>query len=324
MKVFRGTVELPKPLAASTVAIGNFDGVHLGHRQIFRLLAERSRKLGLPSVVYTFKPHPAKLLSPALAPSLLTSYEEKLELIAACDVDIVIEEPFTPHFAALTAQEFVNRRLVDALGVKTVFVGRDFSFGKDRGGDPDVLARLGRLLYFETVVAPPFKLRGMVVSSTKVREFVLEGRLRGATLMLGRPFSLSGHVVEGFRRGRRLGFPTANIEPEGELIPKRGVYVCRLRRHRLDRDYDAVVNVGFNPTFGDQRLTVEAYVLDFADDLYGERVRLAFLARIRDEIRFAGPTELTAQIASDIEAARAILKSPGNGAEEAQKISSPE
>lgn len=293
------------------VAIGNFDGVHLGHRQIFEACRSRAGAAGVPSAVLTFDPHPARVLSPDLAPPLIVSPARKLELIAEAGIEVAIVEPFTRELASRAPDDFAQHILVDALGAREVAVGYDFTFGRQRSGTTAVLAELGERLGFGVTIVPQFSRDGIVCSSTKIREFLMEGRVEGAALLLGRPPELTGTVVVGKGRGRTIGVPTANVAVEAELLPRAGVYAA-LAFPDADRSRPgraAVVNVGTAPTFnpGSQALTVEAHLLDTSEDLYGRRLALDLAARLREERRFPSVEALTTQIAADIQEARARL-----------------
>lgn len=309
MDVFRKAPPLPRPLRRPVVAIGNFDGVHLGHERLFEVTRARAAAVGGEAVVLTFEPHPAKLLAPALAPPLLTTPEQKLERIAACGIEVCVVLPFTRELAAQSPDEFVRGIIVDGLGAREVVVGYDFTYGHKRAGNVDTLRTEGTRLGFAVHVVPPVTVEGIVASSTKIREFVHEGNVTGARLLLGRPYAVDGRVVRGAGRGRPLGVPTANVATENELLPRPGVYAARVGI--LDGSgarLGAVVNLGTNPTFvADGRLSLEAHLLDWEGDLYDRRVRVEFLAWLRPEERFPGPEALVAQIRRDIEAARAHL-----------------
>ena len=302
---------LPRPLVAPVVALGNFDGVHLGHAALLAETRRQAAERGGESVVLTFDPHPARLLSPRLAPPLITTTERKLALIAERGIDACVVEPFDRALAALGPEEFVDEVLVRALGARAVCVGYDFTFGKDRAGRVETLRALGASRGFDVTVIPPFSVDGIVCSSTKVREFVLEGQVTGAALLLGRDFSIDGEVVRGAGRGRTIGVPTANARPLTELLPQRGVYAGWVRLPApWDQVHDAAINVGENPTFnatGGAAVTIEPHLLDFSGaDLYGSRIEVAFTQRLRDERRFSSVEELVAQIRQDIEAARQV------------------
>lgn len=305
MDTFRGHTSLPRRLRHAVVAIGNFDGVHRGHAHIFHEARRLAAEVGGESVVLTFDPHPAKVLAPAYAPPLITPLGRKLELIAAEGIDVTVVEPFDRAFASKAAEEFVRGVLVDGLGAKHVVVGYDFTFGKKRSGNVQLLGQLGTELGFGLTVVPPVSVDGIVCSSTKVREFVLEGRVDGASLVLGRAPEVEGEVVHGDGRGKSIGVPTANVRCETELLPKTGVYAGWAERLADGRRWIAAINVGTNPTFVEgQSVRVEAHLIDCDEDLYGQRLRVGFVARLRDEERFPSREALVAQIKSDVEATR--------------------
>ncbi len=308
METFRGHNALPRRLDHPVVAIGNFDGVHRGHAHLFAQARQRAAELHGEAVVLTFDPHPAKVLAPSYAPPLITPLGRKLELIAATGVDVTVVEPFDRAFAARSPEAFVGEVLVAGLGAAHVVVGYDFTFGQKRSGTTETLAALGRAHGFGSTVVPPVSVDGIVCSSTKVREFVLEGRVDGAALLLGRDPEVQGEVVRGDGRGRTIGVPTANLRCETELVPKTGVYAGWAEHLGDGRRWTAAINVGTNPTFVEaQRVSVEAHLLDCDEDLYGARLRLGLVRRLRDEERFASKEALVEQIRRDIEATRATL-----------------
>ena len=270
-------------------------------------------------LVLTFDPHPARVLAPALAPPLILSMERRAELLGAAGADIVVVEPFTREFAAIEAEAFAIEVLRSDLHAAHVVVGYDFSFGKGRKGDTAMLETLGAQAGFGVAVVRRVSVHGLTCSSTKVREFALEGRVEGAEVLLGRPFELTGAVSKGAGRGRVIGFPTANLLPDSELIPKAGIYAARARilddgvggagGVELSGDsWACAVSIGTNPTFvRDGAMTVEGYLLDFAGDLYGRRIRLEFVQRLRDERRFDSVEALTAQIGLDVASTRELV-----------------
>jgi riboflavin kinase/FMN adenylyltransferase len=295
------------PLA---LAIGNFDGVHRGHQELVHVARARAAATGATAGVLTFTPHPARVFAPALAPPLIVSLDRRLQLLGQAGADVAIVEEFTPALAAVEAEDFVRDVLVAGLGAREVVVGWDFSFGRGRRGTPALLRDVGAELGLGVTVVPPVTVGGLVCSSTKVREFVLEGRVEGAALLLGRPAEVQGAVVRGAGRGRGLGIPTANVAPEAELVPKVGIYAARA--HVLDAaggiasTHRAALSIGSNPTFvAAGAVTVEAYLLDFDGDLYDKRLRLEVLHRLRDERRFDSVEALLAQIAADVAETRA-------------------
>ncbi len=310
MDVFHGTATLDRALREPVVAIGNFDGVHRGHAALIDLAVTQASARGGEAVVLTFEPHPARVLAPGLAPPLLTSLERKLALLAARGVGATVIEPFTRELAGHTAAAFVEETLCKRLGMREVVVGFDFTYGAQRLGNVATLGAAAGVHRFKVHVVAPLAVDGLVASSTKIREFVLEGNVAGAALLLGRAFDVEGTVMRGAGRGRGLGVPTANVAVEGELCPRPGVYTVTLTR--LDAAgtpvHDAVANLGTNPTFAragaSGALSLEAHLLDWDGDLYGQRVRVAFHGRLRDEQRFSSAAALVTQIHADIQEAR--------------------
>ena len=292
------------------MAIGNFDGVHLGHRALLEEALRITRSSGGESVALTFDPHPARFFAPSLAPPMLAPLGRRIELLQEAGAEVVLVEPFTAEFAGILAEDFVENVLVKDIGARHVVVGADFSFGKNRRGNTNLLASVGRRLGMGVSVVPQVTANGLVCSSTKIREFVLEGRVEGANLLLGRPFEIDGKVVRGVGRGRTLGIPTINIAHGGEILPRPGVYAGRARRIEGDPTwFAAAISIGSNPTFakpGDPELFVEAHLLDFAGDLYDTTMRLAFVAQLREQRRYASVDELVAAIQSDIARTREI------------------
>ncbi len=300
MKVYASVLEASGgELRGSAVCLGNFDGVHLGHRALF----EEAKRHG-PAVALTFTPHPGKVLQPDLAPRLITLQARKLELFEEAGLAAAVCQPFSVEYARTPAEDF-ERALFDGLGARAAVVGADFTYGAKRAGTVHTLEAAAATRGALVVVVPPVAIDGVVVSSSKVREYVLEGRVEAATRLLGRPFDLDGTVVPGAGRGRTIGFPTANIDTQNELRPAAGVYAVRVRDGATW--HGAAANIGVKPTFGGTEVTIEAHLLDFHGDLYGRRVRVQFLERLRPERRFASASELSGQIARDLEAARAAV-----------------
>lgn len=305
MKIVRDIDELRSPIKNAVVTIGNFDGIHLGHREIFRRVVSRSRQTGGTSVVYTFVPHPLKILAPDRAPALINTYAEKELLIEASCIDVLICAPFTRELADLPAHRFVRELLVDKVGVTHLVVGYDYLFGKGRSGDIHLLRRMGEYLGFSVEVLEPIATGGEIYSSTRVREMIRQGSVAEVVQVLGRHYTFEGRVVHGFGRGSQLGFPTANLKTDKELMPPAGVYAVKVKRG--DRLYDGVMNLGQNPTFGAAGYFIEAHILDFSGDLYGNDLRVYFVERLREEKRFDGPQALREAIQEDIRKARQIL-----------------
>lgn len=298
---------LASPGAVAT--LGNFDGVHRGHQALVRSAVEDARRLGAPSVVLTFEPHPLKVLAPARAPSLLLSHKDKMELLQSLGVDVVVIQKFDAAFASLSALDFVARVLVERLRIKKIWVGRDLRFGQGRKGNVDDLQRWGAENGFDVGVVEPVLLDGVRVSSSRVRQLVEAGRVDEAAPILGRYHFVSGKVVGGQRRGKDLGFPTANIARRTEVLPADGIYATLFQRG-AKRHFSAS-SIGTNPTFGGAPRTVESFLLDFDGDLYGEPVKLHFVKRIRAEKQFASVDELVAEMRRDVARARAIFDECG-------------
>jgi riboflavin kinase/FMN adenylyltransferase len=318
VRVVRGSAALDGRPRRPVLTIGNFDGVHIGHRAILRTVTDRAGALDGQAVVYTFDPHPRKVIQGAGAPGLLTTTEQKLELLAAAQIDLVVLEPFDAGFSRTPPERFVREFVHGRLAPVEVYVGYDFHFGRDREGSMRTLTELGPRLGFAVTIIPEVTIGSRDVSSSRIRALLGEGRVEDAKLLLGRSYAVRGRVVAGDRRGRTLGFPTANLAPETEVLPAVGVYAGRVRL--LDEApagggpprgalFGAVSNVGRRPTFrADDPPLAEAHLLGFTGDLYGRRLDLTFEARLRDEQRFPGPEALRDQIARDVEAARRRLE----------------
>lgn len=306
MKIINDIEELTEPFPNAVVTIGNFDGVHVGHQTLFKAVKAKAEALGGTSIAITFEPHPIRVLKQNGHPPLITLYEQKQELIAKLGLDVLICIPFTPQFASMSATEVVENLLVKRIGVKAIIQGRDFTFGRNREGDLEFLKARAKCLGFEVIVGdwvPVSSDRTDRISSTRIRELVMAGEMIEAQKMLGRHYQIRGVVETGRDRGGKLlGFPTANIRLKDELCPKTGVYAVTVEC--LDASYRGVANIGFSPTFQDQVFTVEVHILDFEKDIYGEKIRVNFLERIRDEVKFSGIDELIDQIKKDVETAR--------------------
>jgi riboflavin kinase/FMN adenylyltransferase len=311
MKVFRSLSawqDAPPP-GRPVLTIGIFDGVHRGHRRLLERLVAVARASAQPSLVLTFDPHPVRVLAPGKPLALLMLPEDRLAAIAALGVDAALVLPFTRELAALTAEAFVREVFHATLDVSHVVAGPDTRFGHDRGGDLAQLRRLGDELGFGAEAVEPLFVGDLRVSSSAIRAAVREGDVAGAAHQLGRPFRLRGPVVAGDRRGRALGFPTANVAAREELLPRDGVYAGHLWRGEGPdaRRYEALVSVGVKPTFGPGARAIEAYVLDFDGDLYGETVAVDFLTWLRPQERFDSVATLVRQMHADVAAGRRAL-----------------
>ena len=295
--------------APTALAIGNFDGVHRGHRHLIDRVKDAARALGGESVALTFDPHPTRVLAPDRASPLVVGLDRKLELLAETGVDATVVQRFDLSFASQSPLEFAEH-VVLGLRAREVFVGEDFRFGRNREGNGATLVALGAQLGFRAHVVTPLEEGAIPVSSSRVRRALADGDLGLAKLLLGRDYDLDGLVITGHRRGRTLGFPTANLATECEALPRDGVYAVRASVLGLDgpKDHPAVMNLGSRPTFRAGR-SLEAHLLDADVDLYGRTLRVTFAARLRDERRFDGIDALRAQITADVAAARAALDS---------------
>ena len=309
MKLFEHTDLIKEPFRDAVITIGNFDGVHIGHQALLHQVIERAEAVGGTSIAMTFEPHPIRVLKKNGDPPLITLYEQKVELIDAAGIEVLIVIPFTEAFAALSARDFVQDLLVDRIGVRTVVVGNDYTFGRNREGDLDTLKEFASEMDFEVVAAHwvqmPNALPGRI-SSTKIRELIAGGDMPKAQKLLGRHYQIRGTVTSGRNRGGKLlGFPTANIILQDELCPKTGVYAVTVQSAGVL--HNGVANIGYSPTFDDYQFTVEVHLLDFDKDIYNTPIRVNFIQRIRDEKKFNNLTELSDQIRKDIVTAREIL-----------------
>lgn len=309
MDIIEHIEKIDHPYENAVITIGNFDGVHIGHQAIFNQVIEKARALQGTSIVMTFEPHPIRVLKQNNHPPLITLYEQKAELIAKAGINVLICIPFTLEFASIPAKEFVEEILVKRIGMKAVIVGEDYTFGKNREGTLDLLKTYGKRIGFEVIVVRKIQTSNNSegkISSTRIRELISEGRVAEARKLLGRHYQIRGAVMRGRDRGGRLlGFPTANINLYDELSPKTGVYAITVECK--GSKYNGVANIGYSPTFDDRIFTVEAHILDFNDDIYGQKIRVNFIKRLRDEKRFLNISELSDQINKDINKARNIL-----------------
>ena len=300
------SAELPR---GGIVTIGNFDGVHVGHQRILETVVERASALGRPSVAITFEPHPLSVLRPDQAPPRLQTLRQKEEAIEALGVETLLVIPFTRDFSLTEPEEFVRGFLGGKLAASEVFLGPHFAFGRGKRGDLALLSRLGPESGFVASSVEEVLFEGEPVSSTRIRGAIRRGEVATAAAMLGREYEMDGIVSKGEMVGRQLGYPTINLAPENELYPGDGVYVTRISIHSFEKAFDSVTNVGTSPTvYEDSVRTIETYVLDFSADVYGERVRLFFHERLREERKFGSRAELTEQIGRDVEATRVYFQ----------------
>src|SRR6266704_1813636 len=309
MRLFHGTdnAEIARP---AVLTLGVFDGLHLGHKAIIRTVVERARAVGASATVLTFEPHPRAVLHPESAPPLLQTFDQKIEALGVLGIEQTIVIHFDQVFAEIRAQDFLRDVVVDRLHAKEVYLGRGFAFGHNREGNIDLLRAVSQDLEFFADEVPEVRLRGCRISSSRIREQLLKGRVNLARRMLGRPYGVEGRVTRGAERGQQLGFPTANLQPQNRVIPLNGVYITATL---VDGQWRrSVTNIGTRPTFGNETsVSVESFVLDWAGDLYGDVVRVRFLHHLRAEQKFSSIDELKTQIARDVSRAKGYFNRRG-------------
>ncbi len=307
MKVIDGIENIKANFPYPVLTIGNFDGVHLGHQAIFKMRAERAKKKNGTSIVFTFEPHPLRIIAPERAPKLLTPFKDKVALIKNSGIDVIICVNFTKDFAHIKADDFVKNFLSKTIGAKEIFIGSNYRFGKNRKGSPELLKKLGKECGFKLTIIDEIELNKVTLSSSKIRTLIAKGRIEEASVFLGRHYSVIGIVIEGAKRGKNLlNIPTANIATFNELLPKDGVYAVT-----VDLDgklYGGAANIGSNPTFKDKKFSFEVHIFELDGKLVGKTLRVNFIKRIRDEIKFSKIEELAMQMRKDIEEIKQILK----------------
>lgn len=303
MKIIRSLDDFSHPDHPTAVAIGNFDGVHLGHRKILSFLDKEARANNLSSLVLTFWPHPGKITNKGHI-KLIQTLEQRLEKIGRLQAQTVLILPFTKYLAGMSAQDFLSRIVVDSLKAKIIIVGENFRFGKDRKGNIKTLHSLAARYHFSIHSIPSISIQKTMVSSSKIRLHIEKGEIRKANDFLGAPFEIEGQVIKGTSRGRNLGFPTANICTENEIIPS-GVFITKAMFG--GNSYPSITNVGTSPTFDKKDCHIETHIINFRDNLYGNRVQIQFLDKIRNEKRFDTPENLSRQIRQDLEHAEAYF-----------------
>jgi riboflavin kinase/FMN adenylyltransferase len=308
VKVIDGTDNIHERFPYPVLTIGNFDGVHLGHQAIFRMLIERAREKQGTSIVFTFIPHPLRVIAPERAPKLITTYKDKFQLIENAGIDIILCTNFTKEFANIPAEDFVTNFLCKILGIKEILIGSNYLFGKGRKGSPELLKELGKECGFSVTVVDEIKINNSVPSSSGIRTLIAKGKVDAASILLGRAYSVEGIVIEGAKRGKNiLNIPTANLLTANELLPKDGVYAVTVEVN--GKKYLGATNIGFNPTFGDKKFSFETHILDFNGELPGKTMKVSFIRRIRDEMKFANAEALAEQLRKDIENIRNVLRS---------------
>jgi riboflavin kinase/FMN adenylyltransferase len=300
MKIFRSSAEVPETFGPSVITIGNFDGVHIGHRQIMRRVVALAREKGCAPAVLTFDPHPARVLAPGRAPRLLMTIDQRLRSLEAEGIEAVFLIPFSVEFARLMPEQFVEQILAGNLKAHTVLVGEDFRFGYRQAGNLHTLRALGERFGFTLEVVAGIARRGERVSSTAIRRLVVDGSVSRACRMLGAPFALEGAVVKGQGIGSKKTVPTLNLAPENEVLPKTGVYATRTRDLTSGRTWSSITNVGYRPTFAGEDLTVETFLLEPPGDEHPNRIEVSFLYYLRDERKFEDADALKSQILRDV------------------------
>jgi riboflavin kinase/FMN adenylyltransferase len=294
--------DLPRGCVAT---IGNFDGMHVGHQAIVRGVVERARELGRPSAVITFHPHPLSIVAPDRVPKQILTPRQKEEILRNMGVDALLVVPFSHEFSRWTGERFIEEFLIEALQVREVRIGRDFCFGAGREGNLAMLEAAGARAGFEVRGVEDIRIRGIRVSSSIVRNAIMKGAMRAVSQALGRTYFLEGRVETGRRLGRKIGFPTVNMDPTNELFPGNGVYITTSRFESFSRSFESVTNIGVRPTlYENYATTIESHILDFDSNVYGDTVRLYFHELLRREQQFRSALELTNQIRMDIERSR--------------------
>ncbi len=307
-RIFRSFAELDSTPRPCALTIGNFDGVHEGHRQIMRQLVDLGRSRQLCPSVLTFDPHPAKVVAPARAPRLLTTYDERFELMRQAGIEQVFVMPFDRQFAALSPHDFVKQILVDGLNAKAILVGSNFRFGHKAAGHTDLLRELGERYGFLVGIIDGVSVRGRMVSSTEIRRLLTQGSVSMACRLLGRPYAVEGEVVRGHGVGSKQTVPTLNLDTKAEVLPAIGVYITRTFDFDSGNEFPSITNVGIRPTFGGEKLTVETYLLAPLNCPAPVRIRVAFLRRVREERKFDSAESLKAQIMKDVARAQAYFR----------------
>jgi riboflavin kinase/FMN adenylyltransferase len=305
MRIIRGINAYSQKLPNPVLTLGNFDGVHLGHQAIFKKVVERAKETGGTAVAFTFEPHPLKVLAPERSPLLLNTFHGKMKLIEASGIQVAICADFTREFAEQNPEDFARRVLAEKVGVKEVYVGYDYAFGKGREGSIESLKAMGADLGFTVGVVDAVLINGVVVSSSLVRDLVASGRVDEVYPYLGRHYAVEGNVIHGDSRGHTLGFPTANIHTANELLPAFGVYA--VRAFAGGHHMDGVASVGVRPTFGSGPVSIEVYLFNFDGNLYGKHLEISFIRRLRGEQKFPDADALVRQMHRYVEQAKEAL-----------------
>ncbi len=305
MKIFSNFDDLNQFKQGSVLAIGNFDGVHLGHQKILNFLVNKASEKDLISLVLTFSPHPGKITGKGQI-KLLQTLKQKMENIQAFGVQAVFTLPFTRKFASLSTEDFINKILIKTLNARAVIVGTNFRFGKNRTGNISTLKSQAAPNNLKIYIIPSVSLNTMTISSSLIRNLILKGDIKNANLLLGKPYEIQGEVIKGHSRGTTLGFPTANINTENDITPF-GVFLTSSILN--NQEFPSLTNIGKCPTFLQENINIESYILNFKSDIYRKRIKIIFLKKLRDEIKFESPAKLSEQIQKDLQTARKYFKS---------------
>ena len=305
MKIIRGVSAIPQDIIRPVVTIGNFDGVHLGHQELLNRVIKRSSEINGTSVVITFDPHPLKVLRPEKAPRLLTSLQERLTIFQSFGIKVVICIDFTKKFAEQTPEEFIKEILVEKLSTKGIVIGYNYTFGKDKKGNIELLKEKGKEFGYDVEVLEPVETNNQKISSSGIREHLSKGAVDKAKEILGRYYSIEGIVTPGHHRGMGLGYPTANIYTIDEAIPKEGIYAVKVEHG--NETIDGACYIGTQPTFAGDKVCVEVHLFNFNGTLYHEHLKILFVKMIREEMKFDDRESLIVQIRNDVEKAKEIL-----------------
>jgi len=306
MRIVRGLKNFNERYSNPVLTLGNFDGVHLGHQAIFKKVIERAREINGTSIVFTFEPHPLKVLAPERSPMMLNTFHGKMQLLSAAGIEIVICANFTRTFAEQHPEDFARDVLFKQIGVREVYVGYDYAFGKGREGSIESLKEMGRTFGFDVGIVEAVQVNDIVVSSSIIRDLISNGRVGEAATLLGRRYAIEGEVVHGSHRGQTLGFPTANLNIVNELIPAHGVYAVLAQVD--DQTIKGVASIGIRPTFDAGPVSLEVYLFEFHKELYGKTMEVSFVKRLRGEVKFSSADALVQQIRKDVQEAQATLQ----------------
>jgi len=303
MKIISGFENLPSLSQNAAIAIGNFDGVHLGHKNILEFLSQKADELGLLSVVLTFSPHPENILGKKSI-KMIQTLDQRLREIEKFGPQLILVIPFDEKFSSLSGKEFVEKIIVRLLRAKVVVVGENFRFGKNRKGDRALLHRLASRFNFQVISLSSVHRKGTIVSSSLIRRFLQKGSIEKANILLGKAYEIEGEVIKGKSRGKILGFPTANIQTRNEILPL-GVFITKVAVD--SEELLSLTNIGHRPTFGQEEKNIESYIMNFDKDLYRKKIRIQFIKKLREEIKFETPEALSQQIKKDLKSAKAYL-----------------